>query len=860
MEPTVIGETPARASFWQKAKAFGKKVVRYDDTEANRLGVPMVSVGDFARKHYRNPWYGTLNYIEGLFPFRRWILSYNLTWGMGDLISGITVGLVVVPQSMSYANVAGLKPEFGLYASFVGVVVYALFATSKDVTIGPVAVMSLQTHNAINHVLNTEAGRQYTDHPEIVAMALAFLCGVITLGIGLLRLGWIVEFIPAPAVSGFMTGSALTILAGQLPKLLGESKVNSNDPMYLIVINFFRKLPSAKADAAFGVSALVFLYFVRWMCNWIAKRYPRHARAAFFASVMRSAFVIIILTAASRAWVGTHYDNEKDYPISLILHVPRGFKHMGQPVLDRSLLGALGSELPASVIVLLLEHIAISKSFGRVNNYKINPNQELIAIGVTNMVGPCFGGYAATGSFSRSAIKSKSGVRTPVAGWVTAIVVLIAIYALSGVFYWIPNAALSAVIIHAVGDLIAPPALLYKFWLMNPLELLIFVAAVAVTIFSSVDYGVYVSVCLSAALLLVRIAHPRGHFLGVVHVQHENEGVVSTRQLRDVYVPMDNKDRMRDPSVVIRPPPPGILVYRVEESFTYPNASRMSDVILDKVKAETQPGKVISSVRAGDRPWNDPGPPNPWVIKAWRAMSFYYKRHPDAKSVEETRSEEVQANAHDPRPRLRAIVLDFGSVGNVDTTSVQVLVDLRNAVEIYSGHRVEFHFAQILSPWIRRALLAGDFGTGSIRRHVRELAAVVPEGAVGDPREVGRPRPPPRGVKFVEDGDNEHVETDKRMPSDDIEAQSHIQTEMQCEEDLKNSYSEFTGKPSNDVNSLDHSASINVPVLWNSELTPFFHLDVSGAVSAALESTYTTDIPPSDAASSTAGDAAKATA
>ena len=116
---------------------------------------------------------------------------------------------------------------------------------------------------------------------------------------------------------------------------------------------------------------------------------------------------------------------------------------MGQPSLPQDVTSAIGPNLPASVILLLLEHIAISKSFGRLNNYKINPNQELIAIGVTNLIGPCFGGYAATGSFSRSAVKSKSGVRTPLAGWITAIVVLIAIYALSGVFFWIPKAALS---------------------------------------------------------------------------------------------------------------------------------------------------------------------------------------------------------------------------------------------------------------------------------------------------------------------------------------------------------------------------------------------------------------------------------
>lgn len=830
MQPAPAGQESTQGRFWHNAKRFGKTLVRYDDTEANRLGIPMVGVKDFARDHYENPLYATLHYLDSLFPFRRWILSYNSTWFIGDLISGITVGLVVVPQSMSYANVAGLKPEFGLYSSFVGVVIYALFATSKDVTIGPVAVMSLQTHNVIQKVLHTHPDVT----PEIIASALAFLCGIITLGVGLLRLGWIVEFIPAPAVSGFMTGSALTILVGQLPKLLGEKGVNGNDAMYLIAINFFKKLPTARMDAAFGVTALVFLYFVRWACNWVAKRYPKYARAAFFISVMRSAFVIIILTAASRAWVGTHYHDKKKYPISLILDVPRGFKHMGQPVLPNDVLSSIGPNLPASVIVLLLEHIAISKSFGRLNNYKINPNQELIAIGVTNLVGPCFGGYAATGSFSRSAIKSKSGVRTPLAGWITAIVVLIAIYALSGVFFWIPNAALSAVIIHAVGDLIAPPALLYKFWLMNPLELLIWIAAVVVTIFTSVDYGVYTSIAASAALLLVRIARPRGHWLGVVRVQHD-PSVAGGAQVRNVYVPMDTQDGLRDPSVHVAPPPPGIFVYRVEESFTYPNASRMSDIIIDKVKAETRPGK-LQVMRKGDRPWNDPGPPNPVLIKLWRKATLYHRRHEDAKTVDEVIADKDFETRNDPRPLLRAIVLDFGSVSNIDSTSVQVLVDLRNALELYRGAPVEFHFAHILSPWIRRGLLAGDFGTGTVRRHVTEIAAVVP---THDDREVGARNSPVPGTKIVEDAQPQHEDIVRDAPSSstDIEAQAPAQPDKGSFDDEIKNLDAIYGNNKADQESLDMGAgSITVPILWNNELTPYFHLDLAGAVSSALES------------------------
>jgi len=796
-------------------KAAAKKIVAYDDTEANRLGVPMVGVSDYVREHWKNPRRAAFDYLDSLFPMRRWILSYNLSWLTGDLIAGITVALVLVPQSMSYANVAGLKPQFGLYSSFVGVVIYALFATSKDVTIGPVAVMSLQTNSVIESV-KSQLGPDMNVRPEVIASALAFLCGIITLGLGLLRIGWVVEFIPAPAVSGFMTGSALTILVGQLPKLFGERNVNNHDAFYRIVIDFCKKLPDTKIDVAMGIPALVFLYVVRWACTYVARRYPKYARIAFFVSVLRSAIVILVLTVASRIWLG-HYDSSSDYPISVIGKVPRGFKDMGQPSLPTPVLQKIGPKLPASVILLLLEHIAISKSFGRLNNYKINPNQELIAIGVTNLVGPCFGGYAATGSFSRSAIKSKSGVRTPLAGWVTAIVVLIAIYALAGVFQWIPNAALAAVIIHAVGDLIATPALLYKFWLMNPLELVIFFAAVIVTVFTSVDYGVYTSVAASAALLLIRIARPRGNWLGVVRVEHCDPATDVAHQ-RTVFVPMENRDGLRDPSVQVLPPAPGVFVYRVEESFTYPNASHMAEIIGDKIKAETRPGRLEVG-RRGDRPWNDPGPPNQALLRAVRALTFYYHRHKDAPSLDEEFAETECKRINDDRPPLHALILDFGSVSNVDSTSVQVLVDLRNALERYSGHPVQFHFAHILSPWIRRALLAGGFGTGRLQRHVTEIAPVVQQGdarPIVGPEAEEQPRTSSPVVK---------------PPVNDLESQNDTMEAMdRLDFDIRNLDALYAqdNKPEHSVD-----PSIVVPIMWNNELTPYFHLDLAAALSAA---------------------------
>ncbi|CAF4887291.1 unnamed protein product, partial [Rotaria sp. Silwood1] len=165
-------------------------------------------------------------------------------------------------------------------------------------------------------------------------------------------------------------------------------------------------------------------------------------------------------------------------------------------------------------IVLLIEHIAIAKSFGRINNYIIDPNQELVAIGVTNIFGPFFGSYPATGSFSRTAIKSKAGVRTPLAGLFSGLLIILSIYVLTGIFYWISQACLAAAIIHAIGDVIVGQETLKSFWQINPIEFFIFVFGVLGTIFSTIEIGIYITIISSIILLLFRMAKVHGKFLG----------------------------------------------------------------------------------------------------------------------------------------------------------------------------------------------------------------------------------------------------------------------------------------------------------------------------------------------------------
>ncbi|KAJ3567344.1 hypothetical protein NPX13_g6803 [Xylaria arbuscula] len=535
---------------------------------------------------------GAGRYIWSLFPFLDWIFHYNLTWLFGDLIAGITVGFVVVPQGMAYALLAGLKPEYGLYTSFVGFILYFLFATSKDITIGTVAVMSTLVGRIVARV--TEAHPEFA--PEEIARGLSVIAGAVLLFIGLVRLGWLVEFIPLIGICSFMTGAAISIAAGQVPKLLGVSGVNTRDSTYLVIINTLRALPTAKLDAALGLTTLFLLYFLRWVCNYMAQRQPNRKKTWFFIGTLRLAFVILLYTLIS--WLSNRtITDSKKAKFSILGTVPSGFQVHGAPKISKELISAFAPDLPATIFVLIIEHIAISKSFGRLNNYVINPSQELVAIGFTNVFGPFLGAYPATGSFSRTAIKSKAGVRTPLAGLWTALLVVLALYALTKVFFYIPMASLSGLIIHAVGDLVTPPATVYQFWQVSPIEVVIFFACVLIMVFTDIETGVYFVVAASAALLLLRLAKAHGSFLGKVDVYRVSSdvsegGEATATSKREAFLPLERRDGSNT-SVAVRNPYPGVFVYRFSEGFNYTNTAHYMDELVAIV-----PGTIPAPVAA----------------------------------------------------------------------------------------------------------------------------------------------------------------------------------------------------------------------------------------------------------------------
>jgi sodium-independent sulfate anion transporter 11 len=279
--------------------------------------------------------------------------------------------------------------------------------------------------------------------------------------------------------------------------------------------------------------------------------------------------------------------------------------------------------------------------------------------------------------------------------------VLLAIYALPALFFYIPNASLAGVIIHAVGDLVTPPNTVYQFWRVAPLDVIIFFIGVFVTIFTSIENGIYCTICVSLAVLLFRMAKARGQFLGKVKVHSvvgdhllDGEGKYgsfgTSRAVsgdedpthRSIFLPVNHADGS-NPDIEIEQPYPGIFIYRFSEGFNYPNANHYTDYLVQTIFKHTRRTNPNAYRNRGDRPWNDPGPAR------------------GKKDVDED----------DQRPLLQAVILDFSSVNNVDVTSIQNLIDVRNQLDLYASPRsVQWHFAHINNRWTKRGLAAAGFG------------------------------------------------------------------------------------------------------------------------------------------------------
>ncbi|XP_025715803.1 sodium-independent sulfate anion transporter isoform X1 [Callorhinus ursinus] len=443
--------------------------------------------------------------VQRRLPILAWLPDYSLQWLKMDFIAGLSVGLTVIPQALAYAEVAGLPPQYGLYSAFMGCFVYFFLGTSRDVTLGPTAIMSLLVSF-------------YALHEPAYAVLLAFLSGCIQLAMGFLRLGFLLDFISCPIIKGFTSAAAITIGFGQIKNLLGLQDIPRQ--FLLQVYQTFRKVGETRVgDAVLGLVCMVLLLVLKLMRDHVPPVHPEMPPGVrlshglvWTATTARNALVVSFATLVAYTFEVTGYQ-----PFVLTGQTAEGLPPVRIPpfsvttangtVSFTEMVQDMGAGLAVVPLVGLLESIAVAKSFASQNNYRIDANQELLAIGLTNVLGSLVSSYPVTGSFGRTAVNAQSGVCTPAGGLVTGVLVLLSLDYLTSLFYYIPKAALAAVIITAVAPLF-DTRIFGTLWRVKRLDLLP-LCLTFLLCFWEVQYGILAGTLVSVLILLHSVARPK---------------------------------------------------------------------------------------------------------------------------------------------------------------------------------------------------------------------------------------------------------------------------------------------------------------------------------------------------------------
>ncbi|KAJ0177271.1 hypothetical protein K1T71_007280 [Dendrolimus kikuchii] len=432
-------------------------------------------------------------------PITKWLPEYNSEKALADLIAGITVGLTVIPQALAYATLAGLEPQYGLYSSFMGCFVYIVLGSCKDITLGPTALLALMTYQQIQ-------GRN-TDY----AVLLCFLSGVVQLVMGILHLGVLIDFISVPVTVGFTSATSVIIAVSQLKGLLGLQFKSGGflDTIKKVIVN----IPNARlADSTLGISCIVILLLMRKMkdINLPASQ-KGLKKALWLLSTSRNAIIVVLCSVAAYL-----FESYSENPFKLTGTVKEGLPSLRLPPFSTEYGGRefsfiemcsdLGSSIVLVPIIAVLGNVAIAKAFA--SGESVDATQELITLSFANICGSFVGAMPITGSFSRSAVNHASGVATQFGSVFTGILVLLALSLLTPYFYYIPKAALAAVVICAVIFMIEYEVV-KPMWRSRRADLVPAFATFALCLSVGVELGILAGVAVNVILLLYPSARPQ---------------------------------------------------------------------------------------------------------------------------------------------------------------------------------------------------------------------------------------------------------------------------------------------------------------------------------------------------------------
>lgn len=486
------------------------------------------------------------------FPILHWGRQYGASQLVEDLLAAVIVMVMLIPQSLAYAMLAGLPPELGLYASVLPLIAYTVFGTSRALSVGPVAVISLLTAAAISR-LNLGSPDQIIQ----AAMLLAMMSGLFLVLLGILRLGFLANFLSHPVIAGFITASGILIALGQVPALLGISGGGHNliELVHSLGLGLLATLETPNwPTKAVGLITLVYLFWSRKALAPLLQRLGLSARLA--TMLARLSPIVAVVGSGLAAW-------ELDLGsrgLALVGQVPAGLPALGLPAVPMPMIEML--LVPAMMIAVLgfVESVSVAQGLAAKKRERIHPDQELIALGSANIAASVAGGFPVAGGFSRSVVNFDAGAATPAAGFFAAVLIALATFVLMPLLAWLPRATLAATIIVAVWSLV-DFGILKKAWHYSRADFMAVFSTIVVTLAVGVEAGVAAGVLVSVCVHLYKSSRPHVAIVGEVP---------GTEHFRNV---------LRHQVITH----PHILSLRVDESLYFANTRYLEDLIYKEV-------------------------------------------------------------------------------------------------------------------------------------------------------------------------------------------------------------------------------------------------------------------------------------
>jgi SulP family sulfate permease len=476
------------------------------------------------------------------------VLDWGRTYGReslsSDLLAAVIVTIMLIPQSLAYALLAGLPPEAGLCASILPLVAYTVFGTSRALAVGPVAVISLMTASAAG-----EIAQQGSIDYATVTILLAFMSGLLLTLMGVFRLGFVANFLSHPVISGFITASGLIITASQLKHILGIRAEGEN--LAALVGGLATHIGETNVPTLIiGVASTAFLFWSRTRLKpslvargWRPRPADMLSKAAPVAAVAITTFLAWALALPEQG-------------VRIVGQIPQGLPPLTLPSADLSLWRQLAASAVLISLIGFVESISVAQTLAARKRQRIIPNQELIGLGAANIAASLSGGYPVTGGFSRSVVNSDSGAETPAAGAFTAAGIVLAALVLTPLLYFLPQATLAATIIVAVLSLVDLGAL-RRTWDYSRSDFAAMAATIGVTLLLGVERGILAGIALSLALHLWRTSKPHFAIVGQV------PGTEHFRNIKRHQVAISDE----------------VITIRVDESLYFPNARFLEDTV-----------------------------------------------------------------------------------------------------------------------------------------------------------------------------------------------------------------------------------------------------------------------------------------